>query len=171
MTNFKISFDYDGTLTRPRIIPYAKLCKRMGCDIHILTSRQNDISSPDYVCWLFDHHWFRYKNIEYSNNEIFFLAKEIGIPNENIHFNPGGFASSGEWKNTFFTKEASKNIDYLWHLDDDCEVVNAINNISSAIPHKVKAISCYKTAPWLDKCNTLIAQGDWATYLALRSNS
>lgn len=167
----RISFDYDGTLTRPRIKEYAKLCKNLGYDIHILTSRQNNITSPDYLYDAFGREWFCYRGIRYCNDEVFALAEELGISEKNIHFNPGGFVSSGRWKSTFFRTEQEEGRKYILHLDDDPEVIQRLNKDKDQWRHEVTGVSCFKTAPWVDKCNTLIAQGDWATYLALKANS
>jgi len=167
----RISFDYDGTLTRPRIRAYAKLCKRLGYDIHILTSRQNDITSPDYLYDALGHDFFCYRGILYCNDEVFALAEELGISEENIHFNPGGFESSGRWKSTFFRTEHEEGRKYILHLDDDPEVIQRLNKDKYQCWHEVTAVSCFKTAPWVDKCNILLADTDWAAYLALKANS
>ena len=39
----KITFDYDGCLSQPKIKELAKKCVSLGCQVYILTSRFNCI--------------------------------------------------------------------------------------------------------------------------------
>lgn len=70
-----VSFDYDNTLTHPKIQRMAKIHLNAGDNVHIVSSRLSEMYDLD-------------KNFigTIDNEDVYELAKELGIPKENIHF-------------------------------------------------------------------------------------
>lgn len=163
---FKISFDFDGTLTRPKIQEYAVKCKSMGFDVHILTARHDDINGPEYL----GLGTFQHNHIIYNNDVVFETAEKLKIPITNIHFNPGGYTSSGQYKNHFFEKEYAKHREYLFHIDDDLETIRALSHGMYNKKHTTIPVSCYNTAPWLSKCQQILDFNVWLHFGALNAN-
>ncbi len=94
----KVSFDFDGTLSRKDVQKYAKSLVSKGYDVWIVTSRFDDETAMSK-----NWHW-----IEGQNKTLFNVADECGIKKENIHF------TCGESKCVFL-----KDKGFLFHLDDD----------------------------------------------------
>jgi hypothetical protein len=88
-----VSFDFDDTLTLPK---YQEMAKRMianGVEVHIVTRRQ-----------------------ETANEEVFKLAKEIGIARSNIHF------TNGKMKWEYLNRSNIKE-----HYDNNPKEIELIN--------------------------------------------
>jgi GDP-D-mannose dehydratase len=88
-----VSFDFDDTLT---LTKYQKLAKELiakGVEVHIVTRRQ-----------------------ETANEEVFKLAKEIGIARSNIHF------SNGKMKWEYLNRSNIKE-----HYDNNPKEIELIN--------------------------------------------
>jgi len=97
MKKFKISFDFDECLgDNIHIQTLAKILVNAGCDIFVLTSRVNDGVI--------------------SNEDLFDLIKEIGIPNEKIIF----VGTSSKYL-------AMKEHNITLHFDDNADTVDRIN--------------------------------------------
>ena len=86
----KISFDYDGTLSREIVRKYAITLVQDGYDVYIVTNRFKD---PIYG----------------DNKDLFEHAKDVGIKPENIIF------TCFEGKELFFIE----NNDFLFHVEND----------------------------------------------------
>jgi len=97
MKKFKISFDFDECLgDNIHIQTLAKILVNAGYDIFVLTSRVNDGVI--------------------SNEDLFDLIKEIGIPNEKIIF----VGTSSKYL-------AMKEHNITLHFDDNADTVDRIN--------------------------------------------
>lgn len=96
--DFKVSFDFDYTLSEKPIQDLAKKYIALGADVYITTSR------TDFV-----------DGINYDNNDLFKIASELGIKKENITF------TSYDDKYKFV-----KNYDL--HFDDDEQEISLINS-------------------------------------------
>jgi len=88
-----VSFDFDDTLTRPKYQDIAKQLIEAGIEVHIVTRRQ-----------------------ETANEEVFKLAKEIGIARSNIHFTNGKM----KW-------EYLKRSNIQEHYDNNKKEIDLIN--------------------------------------------
>ena len=66
----KVSFDFDGTLSKNKVQLYAKMLIKADVECWIVTSRMGFGKEPTPT-------W---------NDDLFAVAKEIGIPNNQIHF-------------------------------------------------------------------------------------
>lgn len=117
MNKYKISFDFDSTLSRKDIQEFAKELINDGHDVWIVTSRCATEPALEKGWW-----W-----VEKQNQELYDVAGEVGIPREKI----------------IFTEHVDKIVylegkDFLFHIDDDshelweivksgdtCKVVNA----------------------------------------------
>ena len=90
-----VSFDFDDTLTRPK---YQNIAKRLiagGIEVHIVTRRQE-------------------KN---ASEEVFKLAKELGILRRNIHF------TNGKMKWEYLNRSNIQE-----HYDNNKDEIDLINN-------------------------------------------
>ena len=106
-----LSFDYDDTLSRPKVQEYAKELIKKGYDVHILTFRYED---P--------------KNYKFNANhkDLFKVADRLGIKRENIHFT--NYTDKGDWLSDH------PELNFLWHLDDDVNQLDNIRNVTTIIP-------------------------------------
>jgi hypothetical protein len=92
----KVSFDFDGTLSRKEVQKLAKDLVSEGHEVWIVTSRFSD----EVV---------KTKNLVGGHNQkLFDVAEECGIKKENIHF------TCMESKSLFL-----KGKGFIFHLDDD----------------------------------------------------
>jgi len=94
----KVSFDFDGTLSRKDVQEFAKELVNEGHEVWIVTSRFDDESAMKK-----NWHW-----IKGQNQKLFDVAEDCGIKKENIHF------TCMESKSIFI-----KNKGFVFHLDDD----------------------------------------------------
>lgn len=96
----KISFDFDGTLSRNDVQEYATKMVNTGYEVWIVTSRVNTENALAKG-W----HW-----VERQNQELYDVAKKCGIKKEHI----------------FFTEHVDKivflkNKQFIFHIDDDVD--------------------------------------------------
>ena len=91
----KVSFDFDDTLSYEEVQEYAKSLIEQGIDVHIVTSRYEDVTRYPF-------------NIS-NHDDLNTVATKLGIDLDNIHF------TNMENKYHFF----QKNSDFIWHLDND----------------------------------------------------
>ena len=89
----KVSFDFDGTLTRKNIKEYARSLIARGFEVWIVTSRMGFGKEPTPT-------W---------NDDLFNVAAEIGILTEHIHF------CCMDNKANFLNDKG-----FIFHIDDDC---------------------------------------------------
>lgn len=90
----KVSFDFDGTLTKSTVQEYAKELIGKGIDVYIVTSRYKHFNKID--------------GLSVDNSDLWRLVAAIGIESKNVIF------TEMEWKAEFFEKHK----DFLFHLDD-----------------------------------------------------
>ena len=122
----KVSSDYDSTASKKYIRKYLKSLVEQGIEVHIVTSRFEDVSNYNFPC---------------SHDELFRHAEWIGILKENIHF------TNFEDKSKFFLK----NPDFIWHIDDDEKEIAAMKlDKTNTIPILVD------WGEWQKECNKLI---------------
>ena len=131
----KISFDFDGCLSKPKVQKYAKELVNKGIDVHIVTRRYENTAmytKRDIIN-------FGILNLIDEHNDLFRIAEEVGIKKENIHF------MNMANKELFFIE----NSDFIWHLDDVHKEIEEINASTNTI-----GISVY--CNYRNKCNKLI---------------
>lgn len=88
----KVSFDFDGTLTKPAIEQYAKRLIELNIEVWICTSRLSPEKAPT----------------KEFNDDLFLVADRIGIKRSNIIF------TCHEDKSEFLNRKG-----FSFHLDDD----------------------------------------------------
>ena len=120
----KVSFDFDGTLTNPKIKNYAKSLVGAGIECWIVTSRMGFGKEPSPT-------W---------NDDLFEVAREIGIPKEHIHF------CCMDNKANFLNGKG-----FLFHIDDDTIELSFVKTDSDCKP-----ISCYHNPGYLSECNNAL---------------
>lgn len=133
----KISFDFDGTLSKPSVQEYAKELVDKGFEVWIVTRRFE--STEMYTKEFIDNYGIL--NLEEDHDYLFEVAEKCGIPKERIHF----CNMLDKW--LFF----EGNKDFIWHLDDDSFEVNTINQYTKTI-----CIMVFGTNTWRRKCNKLL---------------
>lgn len=101
----KVSFDFDGTLTRPDVQRYAKRLIENNVEVYIVTARLSNNEAPS-------KRW---------NDDLYQIVDHIGLNRENIKF--CGMSD----KYHFF-----KDKDFIFHLDDDSIEVEFINEYTKA---------------------------------------
>ena len=105
----EVSFDFDGTLEFQSIQNYAKELMEKGFEVHVTTSRWEDVTKYP----------FKVEN----HNDLFKVTDEIGIKRENIHF------TNMEYKHKFL-----KNTDFIVHIDDNTDEVKFITMFTDVFP-------------------------------------
>lgn len=94
-----VSFDFDGVLTFPIVVDYAKTLSRYGFRVIILTSRPHETMS------------------QFQNNEdLYLVANQIGVHHRDIIFT-----------NMNPKEDHLANSKVLFHLDDDYETIKQVN--------------------------------------------
>lgn len=111
----KVSFDFDGTLSKPVVQKIAKTLVNAGIEVWIVTRRYDSVEK--YEDSFLEYYDIYRDNLEEAHNNLFKVADEVGIPRDRIKF------TNMEYKYTFF-----KGTDFNWHLDDDFEDVSRINS-------------------------------------------
>jgi len=96
----KISFDFDGTLSRKDIHSFAREMALAGHEVWIVTSRYGDEEGMAN-----NWHW-----IPGQNEKVFATAKDIGIPEDRIVFT-----------NMRPKIEFLEGKGFAFHIDDDVE--------------------------------------------------
>ena len=126
----KVSFDFDGTLSRKDVQEFAKSLVDRGYDVWIVTSR---IATEPALKkgW----HW-----IERQNQELYDVAENVGIKRENIIFTE------------FVDKiEFLKGKRFLFHIDDDVDELMAI--LSSKDKCKTVNVDHFE---WKENCENIL---------------
>jgi len=126
----KVSFDFDGTLSRKDVQDFAKSLLQSGIEVWIVTSR---IATEPALAkgW----HW-----IERQNKELYDVAKIVGIKHENIIFTE------------FVDKiEFLKDKGFIFHIDDDVDELMAILN--SKDPCKTVNVEHFE---WKETCENIL---------------
>ena len=90
----RVSFDFDGTLSRQDVQAYAKELIEGGFEVVVTTSRFDDENAYKH-------------NANPTNSDLYEVTDKLGIKRENIYF------TNMEDKIDHLHK------DTLWHLDDD----------------------------------------------------
>lgn len=126
----KVSFDFDGTLSRKDVQDFAKSLVDRGYDVWIVTSR---IATEPALKkgW----HW-----IERQNQELYDVAENVGIKRENIVFTE------------FVDKvEFLKGKGFVFHIDDDTDELMAI--LSSKDSCKTVNVEHFE---WKETCENIL---------------
>lgn len=133
--NKKVSFDYDSTLSKKSVQDYAKSLIDLGYEIWITTSRYDSVEkypTEEVKLW-------KINNLEKEWNNLFLVADEIGIDRKHIIF------TNKESKVPYIQEQ-----NFLWHLDDDLEEINAITLNTKTIGIWVLL------SHWKSKCNNIL---------------
>lgn len=112
----KVSFDFDGTLSRTDVQDFAKTLVDSGIDVWIVTSR---IATEPALKkgW----HW-----IERQNQELYDVAEKVGIKRENIIFTE--FVPKIKFlKDKNFTFHIDDDVDELMDILDSKDICKAVN--------------------------------------------
>lgn len=133
---YKLSTDYDGTLSRKSVQEYIKSLVELGHEVWITTSRYDSVDkypTEEVQLW-------KINNLEKEWNNLFLVADKVGINREHIIF------TNKESKVSYIQEQK-----FLWHLDDDWIELNRINDSTKTI-----GISVVGQENWIEKCNKLL---------------
>jgi hypothetical protein len=108
----KVSFDFDGTLSRKDVQEYAKELILLGMEIYVVTSRYQYLNRED--------------GLSVDNSDLWKIVNKLGIKPKNLVF------TEMKWKSEFF----KDNNEFAFHLDDCYSELIRIQKAS-----KVPAIS------------------------------
>jgi len=130
----KVSFDFDGTLSRKDVQKFAKDLVNEGYEVWIVTSRFSDEAAKEK-----NWHW-----IEGQNQRLFDVAEECGIKKENIQF------TCMESKSIFLEGKG-----FIFHLDDDdIELMDILEN------NKFASNKCFPVNvehfEWKETCQNIL---------------
>lgn len=89
----RVSFDFDGTLTKPMTQAYASELVKRGVEVWICTARYDDKEAGN----------------DYQNKDLYKIADRIGISRAHIMY----MNMTPKWR--FFRDRP----EFVWHLDDD----------------------------------------------------
>lgn len=121
-----VSFDFDGTLSRPDVQEYAAELISRGLIPWIVTARLGkEYLLQENSSW---------------NDDLYEVSKRLGIPDHQIRF------MNYSPKSDFFDTE-----NFLWHLDDDhTELFDIKRAKTKTIPIQVNS------GMWRSKCERLL---------------
>jgi hypothetical protein len=130
----KVSFDFDGVLSRLEVQQFARELLGAGLDVWIVTMRfatRDDLvryhDDPDVV-------WE-------GNDDLYAVASGLGISKQKIVF------TNWEWKSAAIREQG-----FVWHLDDCPETLRHIR----AHCRHTRAFR-YGASRWKDRCEKAIA--------------
>jgi len=124
----KVSFDFDGTLSKPMVQKYAKELLERGYDVRVTTARYDEHNK---------HKW----KLHPSNEELYKVVDILGIRREKIVF------MNMELKADYFKNHG----DFIFHLDDDWVENNHINSET-----KIPSIAAFGNPTWKEECEAAI---------------
>lgn len=132
--NQTVTFDFDGTLSRPHVQEYALELLDRGLDVWVVTSRYNNLCLAKHNNSIGTAHW--------DNNDLWTVVDKLGIPRWKVVF------TNMEHKANFLDKT-----NVVWHLDDD------FYELSQMRAKKCKTIGIQvSSSSWKKKCEKILNQ-------------
>lgn len=130
----KVSFDFDGTLSKESVQKYAKELFDKGFEVWIVTLRfENHLNDKLY-------------GKDYNNEDLYAIADQIGIKREHIVFT--ALVDKGEY--------FSKHDDFIFHLDDSYpQIKDVTEKCVNTKPVWLFNFSLDQLK-WVEECNELI---------------
>jgi hypothetical protein len=92
-----VSFDFDGTLSRPDVQEFAKELLDLGVEVRVTTTRYDDMHSHKYG-----------DDYPPEQDDLWSVVDRLGIPRHHVRY------TNMEWKYTYLMGTA-----FLFHLDDN----------------------------------------------------
>ena len=132
MKSLRVSFDYDGTLSKEDVQKFAKTFIDKGVDVWIVTTRWDESSKTDNPSY--------YEEFGDTWSEVRNIAKKLGISPNRVVF------TNHTWKESYFRT----NKDFIWHLDDNPEEFEGIRKLG-IFPINVNG-------HFKNKCNRLLVE-------------
>lgn len=127
----KVSFDFDDTLSKPKVQEYAKELINRGIEVYIVTARWSntamELAFPNVV--------------SFYNADLYLVADTLKIHSDNIIF-----------MDMVPKNEYLKTTNILWHLDDCGVEIIHIKNDKDCKTLPINMLS----SSWKTKCEKLI---------------
>jgi hypothetical protein len=125
----KVSFDFDGTLSRPDVQEYASRLLAEGVDVWVVTTRYDQNHKHKYAL-----------DYDVLVEDLWEVVDRIGIPRWKVRF------TNMEWKYTYLI-----GTNFVWHLDDNAnEMTRARYN---SCPINMIQVG---SSSWKRKCSRLL---------------
>ncbi len=126
----KVSFDFDGVLSRHSVQRFAAELLAADVDVWIVTMRFESKEA-------FLRHPPDPDAVFVDNADLFAIAARLGIPRRKILF------TNWDWKSASLLEQS-----FVWHLDDCPDTLRDIQTHCRG----VRAISAWNTTAWRRKC-------------------
>lgn len=115
----KVSFDFDGTLSRQDVQLYAEeLLDKGDVEVWVTTTRYDD----------------NHAKLPNHNTDLYRVIDKLGIPRDRIHF------TNMEWKANYL-----KDNKFLWHLDDYYVELKEISKANACVGIAVIGSSTWRS--------------------------
>lgn len=124
-----VSFDFDGTLSKPHVQEFAKELLDLGIQVRVTTTRYDEMHCHKYA-----HRW------PPVLDDLWEVVDQLGIPKHHVHF------TNMEWKYKYL-----QGTNFIFHLDDNEEEFNHARYNSIKIP-----MIQVNSSNWKRKCLKLI---------------
>lgn len=122
-----VSFDFDGTLEFPHVQEYAKELIERGVNVHITTTRFDEIHK---------HKYYHNPNLD----DLWQVVDNLNIPKWKVRF------TCMEWKYKYLHDSI-----FLWHLDDNDEEFEHAKYFKCSVPY----VHVDKS-DWREQCEELL---------------
>ena len=127
----KVSFDFDDTLSKPKVQEYAKELIERGVEVYIVTARYSNKTME----WMFPN------VVTFFNSDLYLVADTLKIHSDNIIF-----------MDMVPKNEYLKTTNILWHLDDCGEELVHIRTEKQCKTLPINVLS----ASWKTKCERIL---------------
>ncbi len=125
----KVSFDFDGTLSKPHVQEFARDLIQHGVEVWVVTTRYDE------------NHKFRYP-MNARLDDLWQVVDDLGIPRWKVRF------TCMEWKHTYLNGTS-----FLWHLDDNTEEFYQARMHKCSVP-----MIQVESGSWKNKCVRLLSK-------------
>lgn len=123
----KVSFDFDNTLSLPKVQQYAKDLIDKGYEVWVVTSRYDENHKHLYL-------------MNATHDDLWNVVDKIGIPKHHVVF------TNMVWKWQYLDRTH-----FLWHLDDNKEEIEESVDRNCNVP----MVDVTKSN-WKQKCNEIL---------------
>ena len=124
-----VSFDFDGTLSRPDVQEYAKFLIDQGVEVRVTTTRYDEMHAHKYG-----------DDYPHTQDDLWEVVDRLGIPRQHVRY------TNMEWKHWYLNGTA-----FIFHLDDNTHEFAHARYNSCKVP-----MIQVNSGTWQRKCNGLL---------------
>lgn len=108
---YKVTFDFDNTLSRPDVQEFAKFLLGSGIDVWVLTMRYDELHK---------HKW----TADPCNQDLYDVIEEVGIPKHKVRF-----CNLENWQTCNDSKaKYLQGTDVIFHIDDSVDELESFKD-------------------------------------------